>query len=146
MNEVKEYVARDALGHPYATQGFVPDENKFSPWIMRSLGTAVITVEDDASNSDAQQGHMLDLICFKMPLDPVGTSFKLQRRNSPDEDFEDIITLGSGSTVTFGVTAGNKGKWVTPDIFAESVRGLTEFRFVSNGTETANQSIPYVLR
>jgi len=146
MNEIKEFGAMDMAGYPYATQGFLVDKNMFYPWVMRSLGTAVITVATDASNSDAQEGYMLDLICFKMPSNPVGTSFKLQRRNSSSEDFADIVVLGTDEVVTFPVTNANKGKWVTMEMFAGSVTGLTEFRFVSNDIETSDQEIPYVLR
>jgi len=112
-------------------------------WKPRT-GTATITVATDALNSDVQAGYGMDLLRFLMPADPVGTTFKLQFCTTVDGTFEDMLD-DADQPCSFPVSATNKGKWVNLNVKAPFGRGMFYFRFVSNDTETANQSIEYVL-
>ena len=112
-------------------------------WKPRS-GTATITVATDASNSDVQAGYGMDLLRFLMPTDPVGTAFKIQICSTVDGTFIDLLD-DSDQACSFPANATNKGKWVNLNVKAPFGRGLFYFRFVSNATETADQSIEYQL-
>lgn len=112
-------------------------------WKPRS-GTATITVATDAMNSDVQAAYGMDLLRFLMPADPVGTAFKLQICTTADGTFVDMLD-DSDQACSFAVSAMNKGKWVNLNVKAPFGRGLFYFRFVSNATETADQSIEYQL-
>ena len=112
-------------------------------WKPRS-GTATITVATDASNSDVQAGYGMDLLRFLMPTDPVGTAFNIQICSTVDGTFIDLLD-DSDQACSFPANATNKGKWVNLNVKAPFGRGLFYFRFVSNATETADQSIEYQL-
>lgn len=112
-------------------------------WKPRT-GTATITVATDALNSDIQNGYGKSMVRFLMPVDPVGTAFKIQHCTTIDGTFRDLQN-DAGQACSFDVTEDNKGKWVTLDIKERMARDLFFFRFVSNDTETANQSIEYQL-
>ena len=134
---------KNATGAPLETVLQYTFGTAKAEWKPRT-GTATITVATDASNSDVQAGYGMDLLRFLMPTDPVGTAFKIQICSTVDGTFVDMLD-DSDQACSFAVSATNKGKWVNLNVKAPFGQGLFYFRFVSNATETADQSIEYQL-
>jgi len=120
------------------------DGSTVKDWVPVRTGSALIDVSDSATISDVQTGYGMDLLRVKIPATPVGTALAIHACNTVDGTYV-AVQNDAAVALSIPIVTGNKGKWVAMDTLSAMCRGMTFFKFVSNDTETADQTIEYVL-
>lgn len=144
------YAKRDPSGRVYPIQGITIDNDNEvyeSNYVaMSAYGTAKIIIENDTKHSSLEPGWGLDLIRFKIPSAFDGSKIAIELATK-ETDTPVGATGDSAVVLSIPVLEANKGKWCNLDVYANQLRRLRYFRFVSDAAsgETADRNIEYEL-